>query len=244
MGCASCHASDTVPRLVDGQTDSAHKLYSASTFAEQTDELQAEHELSPRSGWQILVWRLRRNLRLTGEWQRLALTNLRQKEAKVEIAMQRLHAEGISESELEQSAYRAVMNFSHFYGIEPGSTNILKCSHSKDEANIYRIVLSSAGLRGWAEAEVGAPTFVMTLHAVGEDADGNAEIACFNLGGNPVTVRFASDSTVREFRTHLADKLQANARSIRLILPNADLLSESDDHTQIFHLVCAVSATV
>jgi hypothetical protein len=244
MGCASFHASDTLPRLVVEQTDSAHQLHSAPTIVEQTDVLKAEHELSPRSNWQILVWRLRRNRRSTGEWRRLALTNLRQKKAKVEIAMARLYAEGISEIELEQSAYRAVMNFSHFYGIEPGSTDMLKCSNSKDDANIYRVVLSSAGLRGWAEAEVGAPTFVMTLHAVGEDADGNAEIACFNLGGNPVTVRFASDSTVRQFRAHLADKLQVNARSLRLTLPNADLLSESDDDTQVFHLVRAVSATV
>jgi hypothetical protein len=84
----------------------------------------------------------------------------------------------------------------------------------------------------------------MQLHAVEEDADGNAEIACYTIGGNPLTVRFASDWTVAEFRSDLAERLHLHIGSIRLALPNATLLSESHEDMQIVHLVRAASARV
>jgi hypothetical protein len=164
------------------------------------------------------------------------------RDAELRKIVERLKSDSITETELAQTAYRAVMNFSQFHGIQPGSTDPLKCLEDTETANICQVVTSSAGLRGWAECNL--PTVVVQLHAVGEDADGNAEIACFTIGGDPYIVRCASDWTVREFRSDLAEKLHVHVGSIRLTLPNAKLLSESHDDMQPFHLVRTASAQV
>jgi hypothetical protein len=178
------------------------------------------------------------------KWHYLARTNLWQKERveqqQLRKAIERLKSDGISQDELEQTAYRAVMNFSHFRGMKPGSTDLLKCLGDTETANICQVVISCAGLRGWVEANL--PTVVMQLDAIREDADGNTEIACCTIGGNPNFVRCASDWTVREFRSDLAEKLHEQVGSIRLTLPNATLLSESHEDMQVFHLVRAASA--
>jgi hypothetical protein len=229
---------------------------SCSCVAEEPSDLAAKlraaNLLPPRSKEQILVPTPGQSQKSTRAWRRFAQATL-EKEGKPianlcrfeqdDIATARLESERISVTELEESAYRAVMNFSHFYGIPLGSMDPTNCSQTKDDANIRRVVLSSAGLRGWAEANIGAPAYVMTLHAVGEDADGIAEIACFTIAGNSVAVRFASDSTVGEFRTQLANQLHVHASYLKLILPNAEMLTELDNDKQIC-LVLANSAAV
>lgn len=248
MGCAASASQpgDSLRRC--GFQALHHDPSSCSCVAEN----RAGNLLTPKSKEQILVPEPGQSQKSTRAWRRFAQATL-EKEGKPianlcrfeqgGVAKARLESEGISVTELEESAYRAVMNFSHFYGIPPGSMDLSNCSQTKDDANICRVVLSSAGLRGWAEANIGAPAYVMTLHAVGEDADGIAEIACFTIAGSSVTVRFASDSTVSEFRTQLANQLHVQASYVRLILPSAEMLTELDSDKQIC-LVLANSASV
>merc|ERR1719247_1623490 len=108
-------------------------------------------------------------------WHRLARKQLKQWQLQLEMVKSRLLDERVLAAELEESASRAVENYAHFHNLKPGNTDITQCPCGTDGANICNVVLSSAGLRGWATAKVGLPEMIMTIHAAGKDASGRVQ---------------------------------------------------------------------
>jgi len=162
-------------------------------------------------------------------WQRLARKQLGEKQRQLDMVNGRLESEGVLAAELKKEAPRAVMNYAHFHSMDPGSTDITTCPYySTDGANICNVVLSSAGLGGWATAKVGLPEMIMTIHASAADASGRAEITCTSAAGRATIVEITSNTMVAAFHADLARKLHVRADLMRLILPNSRLLEEVD----------------
>lgn len=156
-------------------------------------------------------------------WHRFARKQAGDKQRQIDMVNVRLESDGVLEAELERDAARAVENYAHFHSMVIGSVDIAKCPHRGDGANICNVVLSSAGLRGWATARVGLPELIMTISSSGVN-----EIACTTAGGSAAIVEINSNTIVAGFHANLANKLYMRADLLRLVLPSSRLLEEED----------------
>lgn len=139
--------------------------------------------------------------------------------------VRRLVAEGVAASEVREMALMAVKNYAHFY------------QRSHRSVHICDILRSSAGLRGWAAADVGYVEKVVTLHISGQDADGSVEITCTSAGGSQSALQIAPTATVETFRIALSEKLKLQSDTLRLVMPDARLIDAVDDEMQLVPLL-------
>lgn len=133
----------------------------------------------------------------------------------------RLEAQGVSETELGDLFPAAINNYAHFYG------------KRRSEVNLHKVVFTSAGLRGWASADLGFAEKVLTVHFTAEDINGDTEIACTSPGGITTKLTITKDTTVGTVRTSLADRFDILPDLLQLVLPDSRLLMGSEDDTPI-----------
>lgn len=129
---------------------------------------------------------------------------------------ERLKAEGVSETELGDLLPAAINNYAHFYG------------KRRSEVNLHKVVFTSAGLRGWASADLGYAEKVLTVHFTSEDSDGDTVIACTSPGGITSKLTVTRDTTVAMVRTSLADQFSIQSDLLQLVLPDSRLLTGSE----------------
>lgn len=129
---------------------------------------------------------------------------------------ERLKAEGVSETELGDLLPAAINNYAHFYG------------KRRSEVNLHKVVFTSAGLRGWASADLGYAEKVLTVHFTSEDSDGDTVIACTSPGGITSKLTVTRDTTVAMVRASLADRFSIQSDLLQLVLPDSRLLTGSE----------------
>lgn len=112
----------------------------------------------------------------------------------------------------------AIRNYAFFYKIK------------RSQVRISEVTLSSAGIEGWASANLGFADRVITLHFLGEEANHEeTEIECTSAGGSAIKIMIGPQTTVATLRSSLASELQAESDVLQLVLPDARLLTSADE---------------
>lgn len=154
----------------------------------------------------------------------------------------KLHLEdkGIPKPELWSLGPAALANYADFHGRTGGcakSANILECCEWKNGTDIMDVVLSSAGIRGWAAVQF-APEKVVEVRAISQDGNGWVEISCGSLSGDVITtVLVGPKFTVGEVRDILASQLEFCEHLLHIVLPDARLLERSDEPKEFLLLL-------
>lgn len=117
----------------------------------------------------------------------------------------------------------AIANYAKFHVLNP------------DDVSLSDVVLSSAGLQGWAEADI--QEVVLTLSIV-EFMEGAVVVSCTDMSGKTVaTLPVSPDQPLDGFRVAVAEHMHKHWWQLRLVCSDARMLDSGDPSQPLLDLI-------